>query len=200
MSENINLKEIQRQVYLFYSEDGLADLAIGLVIIGFGIFLLVNLPALVGLLGLLPLLIWYLGKQILVFPRVGTINPSLDMNRRFRGFFINTCLLGIGVLVFFLVSGGSGAAFLSSYPLTLFGLVLALGISSLGVLLKAARFYLYGLLVFSAMAGGESLYGKVTAFDPFLVGVICAGGVILIAGSVLLTRFLNKYPLINRDN
>ncbi len=200
MSENINLKEIQRQIYLFYAEDGLADLAVGLVIIGFGIFLLVDLPALVGLLGLVPLLVWYLGKQILVIPRVGFIDPNQGMKSRFRDFFITTCLLGIGVLVFFLLTRVSGKTFLSSYPLTLFGLVLALGISSLGMLLKAVRFYLYGLLIFLAMAGGESLYGKVTAVDPFLVGVICAGAVILIAGSVLFARFLSKYPLIRRDN
>ena len=58
MSENIDLKKIRQEVYLFYSEDGLADLAIGLMILGFGIFLLVDLPALVGLLGLLPFLVW----------------------------------------------------------------------------------------------------------------------------------------------
>ena len=58
MSESINLKGIKRQVYLYYSEDGLADVAVGLMIFGFGVLLLVDLPAMVGLLGLISFLVW----------------------------------------------------------------------------------------------------------------------------------------------
>lgn len=49
MTEKINLNKFKKQIYLYYSEDGLADLAIGLIIFGYGIFLLVDIPGLVGL-------------------------------------------------------------------------------------------------------------------------------------------------------
>lgn len=199
MNEKINLQEIKRQVYLYYTEDGLADISLGLVILGFGLLLLLDFPAFVGTLGLIPLLIWYLGKGSLVVPRVGSIQPGQGMKKRFMGFFINLVIMGIGVFVFFLLDRGSGESFLSAYSLSLFGFVLALGISSLGLLMNAVRFYYYGALVFVAMAGGELLQGTISAFDPFLIAVISAGSVILVAGLVLLVRFLGKYPVIGLE-
>ena len=200
MNEEMSLREIKRQVYLYYTEDGLADISLGLVILGFGLLLLLDLPAFVGVLGLIPLLIWYLGKGSLVVPRVGSIQPGPALKKRFLGFFINLCLIGIGVLVLFLFGGGSGESFFSRYSLSLFGFVLALGISSLGFLMNADRFYFYGILVFAAMVGGELLMSSVSGFDPFLVGVISAGSIILAAGLVFLIKFLSKFPVISLED
>ena len=196
MNERINLTEIRRQVYLYYAEDGLVDISVGLVILGFGLLLTLDLPALVGLLGLVPLLVWYGGKSSLVIPRVGSINPGRKMKQRFRGFFANLVLIGIGFLVLVLLSRRGGGIDFSNYSLSLLGLVVGLGISSLGLILDAARFYLYGGLVFLAMAGGEILGGSVTTFDPFLAAVISAGALITLAGIAILIRFLGKYPVL----
>ncbi len=195
MTEKINLSEYKRQIYLFYSEDGLADLAVGLMIFGFGILLLVDMPALVGISGLLPFLVWYLGKQTLVAPRVGSIQPGAEIRKRFLGFFINLLVLGIGVFFFYLVNLQAGRNFLTSHPMALLGLVLGIAISSLGVMLKTNRFYFYSLLVFLAMAAGEYLGPRITTYDPYLAAVICAGLVIMIVGSFVLARFLRKYPV-----
>ena len=200
MSEKINLTEYKRQIYLFYSEDGLADLAVGLMIFGFGILLLVDVPALVGLLGLLAFLVWYFGKQGLVIPRVGSIQPGQEIKKRFTGFLINLSVMGFGVLVFYILNQRSGNNFLSSYPLTMFGFVLALGISSLGLMLKSNRFYFYGLLVFLAMAAGEFLGSSITTVDPFLVAVISAGSIIMVAAIVILVKFMNKYPVVRSED
>jgi hypothetical protein len=195
MTERIDLKDIRRQVYLYYAEDGLADIAVGLVIFGFGLLLLVDLPVLVGLLGLLPLLVWYVGKGSLVIPRVGSIRPGREMKERFMGFFINLAVIGAGVLALFLLGGSGAGSPFSRYSLSIFGFVVALGISSLGLLLDTPRFYFYGAVVFLAMAGGELLSRSVTTFDTFLVGVIAAGSLILVVGSIVLIRFLAKYPV-----
>lgn len=200
MNGKMNLQEIKRQVYLYYTEDGLADVSLGLVILGFGLLLLMDLPAFVGTLGLIPLLIWYLGKGSLVVPRVGSIQPGPSIKRRFLGFFLNICLVGIGVFVLFLMGRGSGESFFSQYSLSLFGFVLALGISSLGLLMNAVRFYAYGALVFLAITVGEFLMSSISAFDPFLVGVISAGAIILAVGMIYLIRFLTKYPVIAEES
>jgi hypothetical protein len=200
MNERLDLKDIRRQVFLYYAEDGLVDIAVGLVILGFGLLLLLDFPALVGLLGVLALLVWYLGKGSLVIPRVGSIKPGREMKERFKSFFITLILLGTGVFALFLVAGvGGGASLFARYSLSLFGLVVALGISSLGLVLDTARFYYYGLLVFLAMAGGNLLSQSVTAFDPFLAAVISAGGLILAVGLIVLVRFLAKYPVIREE-
>jgi hypothetical protein len=199
MKEEFTLKEIKRQVYLFYSEDGLVDLAVGALLLGFGLLLRARFPALVGLLGLVPLSIWYIGKQLLVIPRVGTIQLGGEMKRRFRGQLVYLLVLGIGFFTLLLLGGGRVLVYFSSHSLALFGLILGLGIASLGLLLRASRFYLYGLLVFGALAVGEYLNESITAVDPFLTAVMAAGGLILGAGLVILARFLSKYPVISEE-
>jgi hypothetical protein len=199
MEERIDLKNIRRQIYLYYSEDGLVDIAVGLVIFGFGLLLLLDLPAFVGLLGLLALLVWYGGKASLVLPRVGTIRPGREINERFQGFLINLVVIGIGVFILFLLSRSGGVSIFSRFSLSILGFVLALGISILGLLLDTPRFYFYAGLVFLAMAGGELLSERVTAFDPFLAAVIGSGVVILVSGTAVLIRFLRKYPVVQRE-
>lgn len=200
MSENFNIKEIKRQIYLYYSEDGLADVAIGLVIFGFGTLLLVDIPAMIGLLGLIPFLVWYFGKQSLVIPRVGSIQLDQEMKKRFSGFAINLVIIGVGVFLLYLISGKSGTSLLSDYSLALFGLVLALAISSLGYVLQTNRMYAYALLVFLAMAIGEILGRSIIAVDPFIISVILAGGIILFTGIIVMAKFLNKYPVIRMED
>jgi len=199
MKERIDLKNIRQQVFLYYSEDGLVDIAVGLVIFGFGLLLLLDHPAFVGLLGLLALLVWYVGKASLVLPRVGTIRPGREIKQRFQGFFINLVVIGIGVFILFLLSRSGGGSILSRFSLSILGFVVALGISILGLLLDAPRFYFYAGLVFLAMAGGELLSELVTAYDPFLAAVIGSGAVILLAGCAVLIQFLRKYPVVQGE-
>ncbi|UCD43501.1 MAG: hypothetical protein JSV69_07890, partial [Chloroflexota bacterium] len=65
MSYELDMKEIERQVYLSYSEDGLVDIAIGLVIMAWGFTLLAEPSGLIGLLGIFGMGIWYLGKRFI---------------------------------------------------------------------------------------------------------------------------------------
>ena len=199
MNKDNYLKEIRKQVFLYYSEDGLADLGVGLMITGFGAFLMADAPYFVGLLGLVAYLVWYFGKQALVIPRVGSIQPGAEIKKRMFGFFLNLFLFGAGALAFYLIGGGERTNLPTISSLMVFGLVVGLGISALGLALKASRFYIYGLLVFAAMVVGELFRDSITAVDPFLVAVIAAGGIILVTGIVLLGRFLARYPLAAKE-
>lgn len=199
MNKDNYLKEIRKQVFLYYSEDGLADLGVGLMITGFGAFLMADAPYFVGLLGLVAYLVWYFGKQALVIPRVGSIQPGAEIKKRMFGFFLNLFLFGAGALAFYLIGGGERTNLPPISSLMVFGLVVGLGISALGLALKASRFYIYGLLVFAAMVVGELFRDSITAVDPFLVAVIAAGGIILVTGIVLLGRFLARYPLAAKE-
>ncbi|MCJ7718149.1 MAG: hypothetical protein MUO54_16740, partial [Anaerolineales bacterium] len=66
--------------------------------------------------------------------------------------------------------------------------------------MQANRLYVYAMLVFLAMTIGEILESFVVSVDPFLIAVILAGGMILLAGFIVLTRFLNKYPIVSMDD
>lgn len=194
MSYELDINEIERKTYMSYHEDGLVDIAIGFVILAWGIFLVVEPSGLIGLLGPLAFAIWYLGKRFITLPRTGMIQPSRKMEKRFRNLAIFLLVLGLvafgGVLVSRII-----LAFPASYSLSILGLVLAFGVSLLAFLLNAARLYAYAALIFAAFAVGEALSTNITTFDAFAVSVILGGALILFSGLVVLVRFLRKYPL-----
>ena len=194
MSYELDMKEIEREVYLSYSEDGLVDIAIGLVIMTWGITLLGEPSGLIGLLGILGLVVWYLGKRFITIPRIGTFQPGPKIERRLTNLAIFLVILGLISFLGILVSRASGSLFIADHPLAILGLVLAVGVALLAYLLNTTRFYVYALILFVAFAGGEILAGTVTRFDVFAASVIVGGGLILISGLTILLRFLRKYP------
>jgi hypothetical protein len=195
MSYELDMKEIERKAYMSYSEDGLVDIAIGTVILLWGVFLLVEPSGLIAILGPLALPIWYLGKRFITIPRSGMIQPSQKMERKMRNLAIFLVVLGVIALGGILTGRIVGYMFSGGYSLGILGLVLAGGISVLAYLLNATRIYIYAVLIFIAFAGGEILSTSITTFDAFAFSVILAGALILLSGLAVLVRFLRKYPL-----
>jgi len=195
MSYELDMKEIERKVYMSYSEDGLVDIAIGFVILVWGVLLVVEPSGLIGLIGPLAFAIWYLGKRFITIPRIGRIQPSQKMERKLRNLAIFLLVLGVIALGGVLTGWIVGYAFSSGYSLGILGLVIAAGVSLLAYLLNAARLYAYAVLLFIAFAGGEILSASITTFDAFAFSVILAGALILVSGLVVLVRFVRKYPL-----
>lgn len=194
MSYELDMQEIERQVYLSYSEDGLVDIAIGAVITAWGVMLTQEPTGLVGLLGLLGLGIWYIGKRLITIPRIGVIQPGIKMQRRLANLTIFLVVLGLLVFIGFLLARGAGNLVISDYSLAVLGLVLAIGVALLAYLLNAGRIYIYAVILLVSFAGGEILARSITIFDAFAVSVIIGGGLILLSGLVVLVRFLRKYP------
>lgn len=194
MSYQLDMKEIERQVYLSYSEDGLIDIAIGVVITAWGLMLTQEPTGLIGLIGLLGMGIWYLGKRSITIPRIGVIEPSAKIERKLTNLAVFMFILGLIVLAGILLSRAAGSSLLSDYSLSIVGLVLAAGVALLGYLLDAARMYIYALILFASFAAGEILAKSITAFDAFALSVVIGGGLILLSGIVVLVRFLRKYP------
>ena len=194
MSYELDMKDIERQVYLSYSEDGLVDIAIGTVITAWGLMLTQEPTGLIGLLGLLGLGIWYIGKRAITIPRIGVIEPGPKMERRLTNLAVFLVVLGILVFAGILLGRAAGGSALSDYSLAIIGLVLAAGVSLLAYLLNARRLYVYAIILFAAFAGGEILAKSITAFDAFALTVMIGGGLILLSGIVVLARFMRKYP------
>lgn len=194
MSYQVDMKEIERQVYLSYTEDGLVDIAIGAVIMVWGLMLLGEPSGLIGLLGIFGLGIWYLGKRFITIPRIGTFQPGPKIERRLTNLAIFLVVLGLIAFLGILVSRTMGSVFVSDHPLGILGLVIAAGVALLAYLLNAARIYFYALILFIAFAGGEILVGTTNRLDIFAASVIVGGGLILISGLIVLLRFMRKYP------
>ena len=194
MSYEIDMKEIERQVYLSYSEDGLVDIAIGVVITSWGLMLTQEPTGLIGLLALLGLGIWYFGKRLITIPRIGVIEPGSKMERRLTSLSVFLVVLGLVVLGAILLSRAVGSFVISDYSLAILGLVLAAGVALLAYLLNATRIYGYAVILFVSFAGGEILAKSITTFDAFALSVIIGGGLILVSGLIVLARFMRKYP------
>lgn len=199
MSEKLVMKDIERRVYMFYTEDGLIDLAIGLVILGFGGLLFLDFSGFTGVLGLVPVGLWYLGKRVITMPRIGIIQPDKAMGRRLAGFLSTMVVIGAGVGVMAFLLAGTGSQLSDGHPLMMFALVLSLAISALGLVMKVGRLYFYAILVFLAFSIGEGVNGMVEGPDFFLLSVICTGIIILLTGTGVLFRFLQKYPVVNGE-
>jgi hypothetical protein len=190
----MDMKEIERQVFLSYSEDGLIDIAIGVVITSWGLMLTQEPTGLIGLLGLLGLGIWYVGKRLITIPRIGVIEPGPKMERRLTNLAVFLVVLGLVVLGGILISRAVGSFAISDYSLAILGLVLAAGAALLAYLLNTARIYGYAVILFVSFAGGEILAKSITTFDAFALSVIVGGGLILLSGLVVLVHFVRKYP------
>jgi len=194
MSYELDMKEIERQVYLSYSEDGLVDIAIGVVITAWGLMLIQEPTGLIGLIGLLGMGIWYIGKRTITIPRIGVIEPSPKMERRLTNLAVFLVALGLIAFTGIILSRVGGSTMISDYSLGILGLVIAAGVALLAYLLNAARLYIYAVILFVSFAGGEILAKTVTTFDAFALSVIVGGGLILLSGIVVLVRFMRKYP------
>ncbi len=194
MSYELDMKEIERQVYLSYSEDGLIDIAVGVVITAWGLMLTLEPTGLIGVLGLLGLGTWYVGKRLITIPRIGVIEPGPKIERRLTNLAVFLVVLGLVVLGGIFISRAVGSRAVSDYSLAILGLVLAAGVALLAYLLNAARLYGYAVILFASFAGGEILAKSITSFDAFALSVIVGGGLILLSGLVVLVRFVRKYP------
>ena len=113
MSYELDMKEIERQVFLSYSEDGLVDIAIGVVITAWGLMLTQEPSGLIGLLGLLGMGIWYIGKRTITIPRIGVIQPSPKMERRLTNLAVFLLVLGLIVFAGIIFSRAGGSTLIS---------------------------------------------------------------------------------------
>ena len=192
---SLDMKEIERKAYTTLSEDGIVDVVIGLGFLSWGISLALGPTAFIGLIGPFLFGIWYFGKRNLTIPRIGLIIPSEKMENKFRNFSIFLFALGLIVLAGILLWQLGGDSLLANHSLGILGLVIAGGICIIAFLLKANRLYGYAMLLFLAFAVGESLSGRITDLDTFVLSVIIAAALITLSGLVILIRFLRKYPL-----
>jgi hypothetical protein len=196
---SFDMKEIERKAYMTLSEDGIVDIVIGGVFLGWGLLLAVGPAGLIGLLAPLAFVMWYLGKRFITIPRVGLVIPSKKMEGKIRNYTTLLLAFGIIVLAGVVIWQMSGGASLREHALGLLGFVIAAGVSIIAFLLNANRLYAYAVILFIVFALGESLKQSISSVDTFLVSVILAGSLITLSGLVVLIRFVRKYPLPERE-
>jgi len=195
VSQNTHLKGIERKANLYHG-DGLIDIAIGFVILLAGIAEIFDWTAFGGVWVVLWLPIMISAKKSITVPRMHYIDFTPKAQWKVK-LVIVTVVLAVAVLftlglVVFTKNEALPSpltAWLREYsrlvwPAALVGVAWLIALAT-GV----KRLYAYAALAVIAFAGG---YWFNLDF-PLLFTVL--GAVIVLAGMVVLVRFLRKYPI-----
>ena len=195
MSQNTHLKEIERKANQYHG-DGLIDIAIGFVILLAGIAEIFDQTSLAGVWVVLWLPIMMSAKKSITVPRMRYIDFTPKAQWKVKVVIV-TVVLALAVLFTLgLVAFTKNEAlpsWLTAWLREYSRLVWPAALVGVGWLIALAtgvkRLYAYAALAVIAFAGG---YWFNLDF-PLLFTVL--GAVIVLAGMVVLVRFLRKYPI-----
>jgi len=196
-------REINRRLLMSIHQDGFFDILAGLIVINFGWIPIldsaglnpgVRQTILLTFYGLSVFIVLWLKRRV-TLPRSGYVQLSKKTTSRL------SIIMLIVNIVLFLIFGGVYLldiplwSYFGSYQLSVpLGLIFMVLFSFSGGLLKAVRFYLYGILVLFSFVGSEHLFlmGRV-AHHGIPLAAFISGGVICISGCILLYRFIQRY-------
>ena len=196
MSQNINLKEIEQKAWTSYFHDGLWDICWGFILLGVGLsMIMVQMYVMLACFALAIASLFV--KKRLARSRMGHVRFSSERTAKTkRANIIAPITIAVLVVLVFVpiwsVSSNmpsSGLnAWLSNYHLVLVGAILAALLILTAYMVEVKRYYIYATVILIAFYIAQLLISYSG------IPVAATGGVILLIGLVVLTRFLRKYP------
>jgi predicted small integral membrane protein len=197
MTQEPDLKEIQKRAYMSYHQDGIIDIFVGLYILTFGLGAYIDIIFELGFAILMPVIlavvmvpIWYSAKRAITMPRIGFVKFGPSQANRLMVVFIGLAILGLAFSLIFAISATQAWVHaIMQYGMIILGLAGFAMCCLFGYSMGLRRLYAYGLLTLILFVGG------------YFVGIyvwyllIALGIVITVAGFYLLISFVRKYPL-----
>lgn len=203
MTKEINLKEMEKKAWKSCFQDGLWDIFLGLIIVGFGIAPLIEeitgITYLISLIILLSLgyIIFYSGKKYITVPRIG--NVKFGPKRKLKKIKVVIILaisviFGIAAIVFTQTD-------LKPYNMdvSIWGIIFAINalivFSLMAYYLDFPRLYIYSIFFAISIFIIETSSSHVGSTYDNVIGFGMLGVVIVLVGILHLTRFVRRYPL-----
>jgi hypothetical protein len=206
MSTDISLKEIERKAYRSTFQDGILEISMGLLLLGFGLApVLENIgiprPLNILLVVVIPLLTLRYGKKWVTVPRIGFVKfgpQRIVRKKRLRVFAIILFVITVVQLILTLTG-----AFPPDWMTGMGQYSVPIIISLFAILVFAAfayfrdipRLFIIGFLFGFAIMFSEYLYFNLKSPLDGLIGCGVPAIIILVLGLTQLIRFLRKYPL-----
>ena len=198
MSETINLNELEQKAYRESQQDGFAEIALGITLLAYAAFVAFRGPftaALVAALLIFQARGWEILRARCTYPRVG----SVRLRREKTGPVLKGVLAYIFLVAAALVIGLAVFGGLRSPSLWWNWLPFFVGMMLVGALAHAhsrsgsARYTVFALLAAAAglLASLLSFASPETRLTAYLLAM---GLFFILAGSVVLARFLRKHP------
>jgi hypothetical protein len=201
VTEEPNLREIEKKAYMSYHQDGLLDIFVGAYVLGFGLGIWADITLEFGFGLIIPAIliatilpIWIAAKRKITMPRIGFVNFGIRGATKFTAFFIGLMVVGLGVFSVFTLATFQGGSrqwldliFQNGRLIVGFGSLAVCVLFGYSMGLK--RLYAYGLIAVIVLVIGHF----VGIFFAYIL--LALGLMVMVTGFALLTGFVRKYPL-----
>jgi len=196
MSESLDIKKLERKAFVSYHQDGLWDLFVGALLVAWGLTLGTHLTGMGGIWFVILFPALLAAKRRITYSRLGYAQFSRERRDRRKMVALLSVTALLGLLVAFLWTSRSFPGLrdgLHRYIEIFFGGLIAAVLIFKAVISGIRRLYLYAAVVLISFAAAQ--WYPVRIQYSFIV----SGAVILLAGVVVLTRFLRAYPRERAD-
>lgn len=186
-------KGLEQKLYLTYHQDGLLDLTVGIIIALFGMVILSDQPAFIGMMAI-PGALYIPFKQSISRPRMGYIRFESEQKQAFK--LTLSMLLGvmslIALIALFVLADGlpeNIESIIRDNMRLIFSGFLGVSLLAAAYFLNNKRFYVY------AAVGVLLVWASILV--PFHLGiaVIALAAVLILMGFALLVQFIHNYPI-----
>ena len=195
MFNKMDWQDPERQVYLRYGGDGIADLIVGGAFVGIGLMMGSEMPFVPIWIVLILLPISWGLKRLITVPRMSEEEITAQRERAglsqkaIKWAAVTGVLVLSGMVLLTAYSEGPLSMFLGPYTFwALIGLSLVVILATVGLIYAAWRWAVYALLVIPIM-----LAGAAWKLD-FPIVLAALGAVIFISGLLVAARFVAGHP------
>jgi hypothetical protein len=202
MTQDIDLKALERKAWISYSQDGLLEVLLGCIVLMFAVAPFLNTMGLgdfwsslvfVPFWVVVFLLIVLLRKYVVV-PRIGIVKFGQTRKKKLLKFNVLMFIILLFGLMLGLISMQNSTAPAWVHNLRFIAIVLICS-SLAAYFLDFPRLYLYGILCALSIPVGEWLYTNMGVPHhgyPVTFGI--TAGIMIITGVILFLRLLRKNP------
>jgi hypothetical protein len=207
MSQQISLKEAERNAFRSQYNDGLWDIFLGCFFLIFivALYLSPSLGDFWSSVAMLPLwglvfLAFFLTRRFIVTPRIGKVKFGPVRMKKLTNFTITMLVVNIAAFILGAVAAANFVRVSGSVVSVIFGFVFLAGFSLAAYFLEFNRLFVYGLMLGISPLVGEWLWANGYAAHhgwPVTFGTI--SGIMILVGLVLFIHLLRGNPVPDND-